>query len=263
MRIHGSDNGVQFRLAQSSSKVIAFSPRSNLKPDDRRTRARSVDDEQSVAEDWRSEIRVAKIPFINRIVKRTLDVTLSAVGILAISPILAIIAIGVKATSRGPILYSHDRVGVGGKLFKCYKFRTMVVNAEEQKAALEKINQMDGPVFKAKNDPRVTGAFGRFLRRASLDELPQLFNVLLGDMSLVGPRPPLEKEVVAYKKWQIRRLSVTPGITCTWQVSGRNEIGFDDWMRLDLDYIDNWSIARDFTLLFKTVGAVVTARGAC
>lgn len=263
MRVHGSDNGLQFRLADGASKAMTINTRKAVGYDERRSRARSAEDNESVAADWRSDIRVAKIPFINRIVKRTLDVTLSAVGLLAISPILAVIAIGVKLTSRGPVLYTHDRVGVGGRLFTCYKFRTMIVNAEEMKAALADVNQMDGPVFKLKHDPRITGPFGRFLRKASLDELPQLVNVLLGDMSLVGPRPPLEKEVVEYKKWQIRRLSVTPGITCTWQVSGRNEIAFDDWMRLDLDYIDNWSLTKDVTLLFKTVGAVVTARGAC
>lgn len=262
MRVQGNDNGLQFRLVGNPSQVVTTSLKAGSH-DERRNKARSEADDQSVAADWRSEIRVAKIPFLKRIVKRTLDVTLSGLGLIAISPILAIIAVGVKLTSRGPILYAHDRVGLGGKLFTCYKFRTMVVNAEDMKAALSKDNQMDGPAFKLKKDPRVTGAFGRFLRKASLDELPQLFNVLLGDMSLVGPRPPLEKEVKEYKKWQIRRLSVTPGITCTWQVSGRNEIGFDDWMRLDLDYIDNWSLSKDVTLLFKTVGAVVTARGAC
>lgn len=265
MRINGTDNGLHFRLRDNSAQVIEISSRQAAKKsaDERRTRRRSNEDDNAVAQDWRADIPVAKIPFINRIVKRTLDFTLSTLGLIAISPILALIAIAVKLNSRGPVLYVHDRVGVGGKLFKCFKFRTMIVDAEEMKASLAALNQMDGPVFKCKNDPRVTGALGRFLRKASLDELPQLFNVVLGDMSLVGPRPPLEKEVVSYKKWQIRRLSVTPGITCTWQVSGRNEIAFDDWMRLDLNYIDNWSLSKDVGLLFKTVGAVVTARGAC
>jgi lipopolysaccharide/colanic/teichoic acid biosynthesis glycosyltransferase len=141
------------------------------------------------------------------------------------------------------------------------KFRSMFRDAEERLAALRVQNEMSGPVFKMKNDPRVTRV-GKFLRKTSLDELPQFWNVLMGDMSVVGPRPPIPAEVKQYKRWQRRRLSVKPGITCTWQVSGRNNIDFDRWMELDLEYIDNWSLWRDMEICLKTVPAVLTSRGA-
>jgi lipopolysaccharide/colanic/teichoic acid biosynthesis glycosyltransferase len=141
------------------------------------------------------------------------------------------------------------------------KFRSMVVNAEELKAKLAAENEQSGPVFKMKHDPRVTW-IGRFIRKYSIDELPQLLNVLRGDMSLVGPRPPVPSEVAKYEAWQLRRLSVQPGLTCIWQVSGRNQISFEDWMYLDMQYIDHWSLSQDFNLLFRTVPVVITGRGA-
>jgi lipopolysaccharide/colanic/teichoic acid biosynthesis glycosyltransferase len=142
-----------------------------------------------------------------------------------------------------------------------YKLRSMVDNAEQRRAELEVINEMDGPVFKSSRDPRITGV-GRLLRRFSIDEFPQLFNVLRGDMSLVGPRPPLPEEVARYERWQRRRLSMKPGLTCLWQISGRNQIGFDEWMRLDLSYIDNWSLLLDLKILLKTIPVVLLGKGA-
>jgi lipopolysaccharide/colanic/teichoic acid biosynthesis glycosyltransferase len=141
------------------------------------------------------------------------------------------------------------------------KFRSMVINAEELKAQLARFNEQSGPVFKMRNDPRVT-AIGRFIRKYSIDELPQLINVLRGDMSVVGPRPPVPAEVATYEAWQRRRLSVRPGLTCIWQVSGRNQITFENWMYLDMQYIDHWSLAQDFNLIFRTVPVVITGRGA-
>jgi lipopolysaccharide/colanic/teichoic acid biosynthesis glycosyltransferase len=142
-----------------------------------------------------------------------------------------------------------------------YKFRSMVVDAEAKKAALEKFNEMSGPVFKMENDPRIT-RIGRFIRKTSLDEFPQFWNVLRGEMSLVGPRPPIPAEVERYERWQMRRLSMKPGITCIWQVSGRNNIDFDTWMRLDLEYIDKWSLFMDIKLLLRTIPVVLLGRGA-
>ncbi len=142
-----------------------------------------------------------------------------------------------------------------------YKFRSMVDDAEQRRYELEALNEMDGPVFKSSRDPRVTPV-GKFLRRFSIDELPQLYNVLRGDMSLVGPRPPLPQEVQRYKRWQRRRLSMKPGITCLWQISGRNQVGFEEWMKLDLNYIDNWSLLLDLKILIKTVPAVLMGKGA-
>jgi lipopolysaccharide/colanic/teichoic acid biosynthesis glycosyltransferase len=142
-----------------------------------------------------------------------------------------------------------------------YKFRSMVDDAEQRRYELESLNEMDGPVFKSSRDPRVTPV-GKFLRRFSIDELPQLYNVLKGDMSLVGPRPPLPQEVQRYKRWQRRRLSMKPGITCLWQISGRNQVGFEEWMKLDLTYIDNWSLLLDLKILIKTVPAVLMGKGA-
>jgi lipopolysaccharide/colanic/teichoic acid biosynthesis glycosyltransferase len=148
-----------------------------------------------------------------------------------------------------------------GRKFKLYKFRTMVVNAEELLERLKARNEADGPTFKIKDDPRVT-RFGKFLRKTGLDELPQLFNVVAGEMSLIGPRPPIESEVKQYERWQLRRLSVKPGITCTWQIiPNRNDIKFEKWMQLDLNYIDNWSLAKDAELFFKTITTVFLATG--
>jgi lipopolysaccharide/colanic/teichoic acid biosynthesis glycosyltransferase len=172
----------------------------------------------------------------------------------------ASIAVSVKVSSKGPVFFRQERCGLNGRKFILYKFRTMVPEAEKLKGRLLAANEMDGPVFKIKNDPRVT-PLGKILRRTSMDELPQLINVLRGEMSLVGPRPPLPSEVKEYKHWQLRRLSMKPGLTCIWQVSGRNDVGFEEWMRMDLEYIDRWSLLLDFKLLLKTVQVVILGTG--
>ena len=192
---------------------------------------------------------------------RLTDIFLAALALLILSPVLLLLMILVKATSHGPVFFVQKRVGLRGRHFPLIKFRSMVVNAEEIKDSLHHLNEMSGPVFKIKNDPRVTPV-GKFLRKTSLDELPQLINVLLGHMSLVGPRPPLPKEVEKYEPWQRRRLSVRPGITCIWQISGRNNIDFDRWMKMDLSYIDTWSYMRDWYIMFKTIPAVLFHKGA-
>jgi exopolysaccharide biosynthesis polyprenyl glycosylphosphotransferase len=193
--------------------------------------------------------------------KRMFDIAASAGALFALSPLLIFAALAVKLSSRGPVLFRQERVGLHGRTFKMLKFRSMVVNAEELKARLMAQNEQTGPVFKMKHDPRITGV-GRFIRKYSIDELPQLINVLRGDMSIVGPRPPIPSEVAKYEGWQRRRLSVRPGLTCVWQVSGRNQISFEDWMLLDMRYIDHWSLAQDFNLILKTVPVVLTGRGA-
>lgn len=194
-------------------------------------------------------------------VKRTLDVAGSGFGLFALSPALIVVAALVKMTSRGPVLFAQERVGEGGRVFKMYKFRSMVPNADYLKETLEQLNEASGPVFKMKRDPRITPV-GRILRKFSLDELPQLWNVLAGDMSLVGPRPPVMSEVIKYEPWQLRRLSARPGLTCIWQVSGRSNIGFEEWVRMDLHYIDHWSLRLDLRLLLKTVRVVLSGHGA-
>jgi exopolysaccharide biosynthesis polyprenyl glycosylphosphotransferase len=196
------------------------------------------------------------------VVKRWVDVLLSTLLIIILSPLLLVIALAVKLSSRGPVFFVQQRVGLNGRVFKLYKFRSMYNDAESQLDALRSKNEMQGPVFKLTSDPRITN-IGQWLRRYSLDELPQLWNVIKGDMSLVGPRPPIPGEVKAYERRYRRRLSMRPGITCTWQVSGRNEIKcFESWVKLDLDYIDNWSLQKDLLLLFKTIPAVILGIGA-
>lgn len=194
--------------------------------------------------------------------KRLIDIVGATVGLLVLGPLVMLpVAIGIKLTSPGPILFRQKRSGLHGRLFTMYKFRSMVNNAEMLRAELEAFNEVPGPVFKMENDPRVT-AFGRFLRKTSIDEMPQFWNVLMGDMSLVGPRPPIPSEVQHYDPWHRRRLSMKPGLTCLWQVSGRNKIGFDQWMKLDLQYIDNWSLWLDFKILARTIPVVLTGLGA-
>jgi exopolysaccharide biosynthesis polyprenyl glycosylphosphotransferase len=196
-----------------------------------------------------------------RVAKRLFDIIGSVIALPFILILYPFIALAIKATSRGPVIFKQTRVGRGGKTFTSYKFRSMVADAEKRKKQLAKKNEASGPVFKMKHDPRVTGV-GRFLRRTSLDELPQFFNVLKGDMSLVGPRPPLPAEVKQYTREQRRRLTIKPGITGPWQVSGRSNIGFDEWVRLDVYYIQNWSLLLDLTILLKTVGVVLGRKGA-
>ena len=188
-------------------------------------------------------------------IKRLIDIICSFVGILVLSPLFIIIAIIIKFTSKGPVFFSQKRVGRNGKEFDMYKFRSMVVNAEELKEKLAAQNEMSGPMFKMKDDPRVTKV-GKFIRKTSLDELPQLWNVLKGDMSLVGPRPSLPKEVAQFDEWMHKRLDVKPGLTCYWQVSGRNNIDFEDWMKLDVKYVEERNLWIDIKLIFKTVGVL-------
>jgi exopolysaccharide biosynthesis polyprenyl glycosylphosphotransferase len=194
-------------------------------------------------------------------VKRLMDVLLSAFLLVVLLPIMVVIGVLIKLTSKGPIIYRQVRCGLYGRRFVLYKFRSMKEGAEDVLWEIRHLNEMDGPVFKMRNDPRVT-SLGRFLRKSSIDELPQFWNVLKGDMSLVGPRAPLPEEVKAYSRWQRRRLSVKPGITCLWQISGRNEIDFHEWMKLDLHYIDNWSLLLDLKILLRTFPVVLFGKGA-
>jgi len=195
-------------------------------------------------------------------VKRISDVTASLSLLVLLSPLLLLTAALIKATSPGPVLFKQRRSGLNGRTFALYKFRSMFADADARKKELEKLNEMTGPVFKIKNDPRITPV-GRFMRKSSIDELPQLWNVLRGDMSLVGPRPPLPAEVAQYERWQRRRLSMRPGLTCIWQISGRNKItDFNEWVRLDLHYIDTWSLALDMKILLKTIPVVLLRKGA-
>jgi exopolysaccharide biosynthesis polyprenyl glycosylphosphotransferase len=194
------------------------------------------------------------------LIKGILDRLCSFIAIVVLAPFLAFIALLIKLTSKGPVFFKQTRCGINGRKFVFYKFRTMIADAEQRKKGLEHKNPKK-IVFKIADDPRVTKV-GRFLRKTSIDELPQLFNVLRGDMSFVGPRPPVPEEVVKYEDWQRRRLSMKPGLTCLWQVTGRAEVDFDEWMKLDLEYIDAWSLALDVKILLRTIPAVISARGA-
>jgi exopolysaccharide biosynthesis polyprenyl glycosylphosphotransferase len=194
--------------------------------------------------------------------KRMMDIVASALGLVVLSPLLVGVAAVIKATDGGPVFFRQRRVGLNGAHFDMLKFRSMVMNADAMKDKLMAQNEMQGGVvFKMKNDPRIT-PIGRFIRKFSIDELPQLINILRGDMTIVGPRPAVPREVALYKVWQRRRLSVRPGLTCYWQVSGRNEIGFDEWMQLDLRYVDHWNLKIDVELILKTFPVVLTGRGA-
>jgi len=194
------------------------------------------------------------------ILKRLFDVVAAGIILILTSPVLAVVTLAIKLSSPGPVFFEQVRTGKNGRKFKLYKFRSMVIDAEKKLAELKEKNEMSGPVFKMTNDPRIT-PIGRLIRKTSLDEFPQFWNVLKGDMSVVGPRPPLPHEVEQYEPWQRRRLSMKPGITCIWQVSGRNEVGFEEWMKMDLKYIDNWSLLLDIKLLFLTGRAVFASTG--
>jgi exopolysaccharide biosynthesis polyprenyl glycosylphosphotransferase len=185
------------------------------------------------------------------VTKRIVDFLGAAIGIIVLSPVMLIAAVAIKLNSRGPIIFSQERVGVHGKVFRMYKFRSMVVDAENHLKELQSRNEMSGPMFKIKDDPRITKV-GRFIRKTSIDELPQLFNVLIGNMSLVGPRPNLAREVVRFTEHQKEKLNVKPGITCYWQVMGRNNIDFEEWIELDIKYIRERNIWLDLTLILKT-----------
>lgn len=193
--------------------------------------------------------------------KRVFDLVVSSAVITLGAPVFLAVALGVRLTTPGPVVFVQRRTGLNGREFDMYKFRSMVAGAEGHRSSLAARNEVDGPAFKLTDDPRIT-SFGRFLRRSSLDELPQFFNVFFGEMSVVGPRPPIPSEVAKYERWQRRRLSVKPGLTCLWQVSGRSDLDFDTWMKLDLEYIDNWSLWLDVKLFVLTIPAVLLARGA-
>lgn len=184
-------------------------------------------------------------------VKRCMDIIGSLMGIIILSPLMLITIVAIKLESKGKVIFAQDRVGKDGKLFKMYKFRSMVQNAEELLKSLKDKNEMSGPMFKMKDDPRITN-IGKFIRKTSIDELPQLFNVLKGEMSLVGPRPNLPREVCKFNVWQRQKLLAKPGITCYWQVMGRNKIGFEEWMKLDIKYIKDRNLLLDIKLIFKT-----------
>ena len=203
-----------------------------------------------VAEDYRHRI------------KRAVDIAGALFGLIICTPLFLVVAILIKSTSRGPILFRQERFGLGKRTFRIYKFRTMVENAEAAQAALEHMNQNSGPVFKIFKDPRITRV-GAFLRKTSIDELPQLINVLKGEMSLVGPRPLNMRDVGRFSEpWLMRRFSVKPGLTCLWQISGRSNVSFDRWIALDLHYIDHWSLQMDFRILALTLPAVIKGTGA-
>ena len=195
------------------------------------------------------------------LLKRGLDFLMALIALVALSPLLLILAVLVKLTSRGPILFSQTRCGLGGRRFTLYKFRSMRADADLLREELEALNEVDGPVFKIRNDPRCT-PIGRFMRKFSLDELPQLVNIIKGDMSFVGPRPPLPEEVEKYERWQRRRLRMQPGLTCLWALEGRSKLSFRRWMELDLEYIDHWSMTLDWKILLKTIPIVLVGRGA-
>ena len=198
--------------------------------------------------------------YIRLKIKDIIDIILSVVILILVSPIMAVIALLMKLEDNGPVFFKQERIGLNGRRFYCFKFRSMVTNAEELRAGLLELNESDGPTFKIENDPRITKV-GRILRKTSMDELPQFYNVFKGEMSIVGPRPPLLSEVQQYERLQLRRLSMKPGITCKWQIGGRNQVSFEEWMRMDLDYIDNWSLWLDFKIIFSTVGVILKANG--
>jgi exopolysaccharide biosynthesis polyprenyl glycosylphosphotransferase len=206
-------------------------------------------------------LRPARLTGSQVVAKFAFDIIVSSVLLLLLSPLLAAVAIGVKLTSPGPVLYRQRRVGLRGRPFTMLKFRTMRRNADREVEQLRDAHGVTDVMFKMKNDPRVT-RIGRWLRKFSIDELPQLFNVLRGDMSLVGPRPPLPEEVTRYEDWHFDRLEVPPGITGLWQVSGRSDVAFDDAVRLDIFYIENWSLTYDLYILIKTIPVLILNRGA-
>lgn len=196
------------------------------------------------------------------VIKRFMDIILSSLLLIILSPVFFITALTIKLEDKGPLFYSQIRVGKWGRLFKMFKFRSMCVNAEKMKKDMIRMNEAGGVIFKIKNDSRITKT-GAFIRKASIDELPQLWNVLKGDMSLVGPRPPLPEEVSQYQYQERKRLGVTPGITCIWQVSGRSNINFQQQVQMDVEYIESQTISNDIKILMKTIPAVLTGKGAC
>jgi exopolysaccharide biosynthesis polyprenyl glycosylphosphotransferase len=214
--------------------------------------------------------RLAKIPLltfaaaphdeIRLMAKRLIDVIVAALGLIVLIPFMLLVALAIRLTSPGPAIFRQVRCGLNGRVFLFYKFRSMCHNAEELKPALQHLSRRS-TAFKIPGDPRLT-AIGRFLRKFSIDEWPQLWNVLRGDMSLVGPRPAVPDEVEQYQRWQRRRLRMRPGLTCLWALNGRDDLDFETWMKMDMQYIDNWSLALDWKILLRTIPRVLTGRGA-
>ncbi len=196
-----------------------------------------------------------------RVSKRTFDLAVASVALVLLVPIIPVIAAMIRLDSPGPVLFKQDRLGKNGRVFKFYKFRSMHIDAERHKQEVESLNEQDGPVFKVRSDPRITSV-GKFLRRSSLDEIPQILNVFRGEMTVVGPRPPLPSEVEHYQPWHRKRLEVRPGITCLWQISGRSHLSFNEWMRLDMEYLKQRSFRTDLLILLKTIPAVIARKGA-
>ncbi|MDM7917418.1 MAG: sugar transferase [Candidatus Eisenbacteria bacterium] len=193
--------------------------------------------------------------------KRFVDFVMGSIALILCLPLLLLAALAIKLDTPGPVLYRSTRIGRGGKPFTFYKLRSMIVGAEQHRGQIAHLNEVSGPVFKIADDPRITRV-GKFLRRTSMDELPQILNVIKGDMTLVGPRPPLLEEVLQYEPWQRRRLAIRPGITCLWQISGRSRLGFDEWVRLDMEYIERRCFVLDLKILIRTIPAVLSGEGA-
>jgi len=245
-------------VVEGSGNVVAIPLRPELAPTDHVERLRNQIE-------WASFLparAMGRTWATQQVLKRVIDIVASVILLTLLSPLFLLAALLVKLTSRGPVFYEFRVLGQHARPFVAYKFRTMVENADDLKPALLQHNEMRGPAFKMRNDPRITPV-GRWLRKLSIDELPQLWSVLVGDMSLVGPRPPFAEEFRQYKSWQWGRLAVTPGITCIWQVTGRSDISdFDDWAALDAEYIKNWSLGLDFKILLLTIPAVLRGKGA-
>jgi len=206
-------------------------------------------------------VRETRMSLLDSVLKRTIDLLGTLALLVVFAPLMLIIALMIRLDSKGPIIFAQKRIGRNGREFIAYKFRTMRVGADEEKATLNGLNEAKGPLFKIRNDPRRTRV-GRWIRRSSMDELPQFFNVLRGEMSLVGPRPALPEEVEQYQEWHKRRLEIAPGVTGLWQVSGRNDLIFDEMVMLDIYYIENWTPWSDIWILLRTVPTVLFARGA-
>lgn len=202
------------------------------------------------------EVDTAKIEFKYRFGKRLIDILAAGCALICFLPVFLLIGIIIKLTSQGPIFFKQERVGRGGKKFQMYKFRTMTQNADSQKSHLSNSNEMSGPVFKIKNDPRVT-KFGKLLRKFSIDELPQIWNILCGDMTIVGPRPGLESEILQYREWQKERLTIKPGLTCLWHVTNNRGNDFIEWARMDIRYLRNLSLTKDIFIILKTIPVVI------
>jgi len=234
-------------------------PSISIHPKDLGSRNGALHAIPSVETNYLEPIPVKQVPYATA--KRALDIVLSLIGLIVLSPVFLICALLVRLTSRGEVIFKQTRVGEGGRLFTCYKFRSMRKDAEKHKSKLAHLNELSGPVFKIKNDPRVTFV-GKYMRKLSLDELPQIVNVLKGEMTIVGPRPPVPREVSLYNDRALGRLAVKPGLTCLWQINGRSNVAFDHWVEMDLLYIDTMTFWGDVKIIAKTVPAVVFCRGA-